>query len=181
MLELKIVDESRAVHYVVLAQGRRLGEIAHEDFNGRAALRLDGVDYVIRNERRAADAAQGRRSLLRAIWSRLQPDQRYALLQGAVELAQIHSQSSLLRAGAIVLQPAGERDNWRVPPPRGLLPSQAILYHGAAEAGRLQIPGLLRDRIQLPPLPLATPVAVALAWVVHQGWGNDPYRGAAST
>ena len=32
MLELKIVDESRAVHYVVLAQGRRVGEIAQADF-----------------------------------------------------------------------------------------------------------------------------------------------------
>ena len=180
MLELKIVDESRAVHYVVLAQGRRVGEIAHEDFNGRVALRLGGVEHVIRSERRAADLAQGRRSLLRAICSRLCLDQPYTLLQGEVELARIHSQSSLLRAGAIVLQLAGESGSWSVPPLRGIFPAQAILYHGAAEAGRLQIPGLLRERILLPPLPLATPVAVALGWVVHQGWGNDPYKGAAS-
>lgn len=179
MLELKIVDESRAVHYVVLAQGRRIGEIAHQDFNGCAALRLEDGEYVIRSERRAADLARGRRSLLRAIWNGLQPDQPYTLLQGGVALARIHSRSSLLRAGAITLQLAGEEVSWSVPPPRGFFPSQLSLRHRDAEAGHLQIPGLLRHRILLPPLPLAVPHVVALGWVVHQGWGNDPYRGAA--
>ncbi|MCQ4164305.1 hypothetical protein [Tahibacter harae] len=179
MLELKIVDESRAVHYVVLAQGRRVGEIAQADFNGLAALRLDGGEYVIRSERRAADLARGRRGVLRAVWSRLQADQRYTLLQGEMELARVHSRSSFLRAGAITLQPAGEDAGWSVPPPRGFLPSQLSLYRGGAEVGRLEIPGLLRNRILLPPLLLAVPALVALGWVVHQSWGNDPYRGAA--
>ena len=98
MLELKIVDESRAVHYVVLAQGRRVGEIAHADFNGLAALRLDGGEYVIRSERRAADLARGRRGVLRAVWSRLQPDQRYTLLQGEMELARVHSRATWARS-----------------------------------------------------------------------------------
>lgn len=179
MLELKIVDEGRAVRYVVLAQGRRIGEIAQEDFNGLTALRVDGGAYVIRSERRAADLARGRRSVLRAVWSHLQPGQRYTLLQGEAQLARIHGRSSFLRAGTITLQLDGEGVEWSVPPPRGFLPSQLSLCRGDAEAGHLEISGPLRDRILLPPLPLAIPAVVALGWVVHQGWGNDPYRGAA--
>jgi hypothetical protein len=176
-LELKIVDESRAVHYVVLEQGRRTGEIARPDFNGCIAIRLDGAGFVIRNERRAADVAQGRSGLLRALWSRLFLDERYRLLDGTVELARIHSQSRVLRPRPIVLRVTGDRADWHVPPPGRTFQSEVSLRHGAADIGRLKIPGLLRERIQLPAMPLARPVAVALAWVVHQTWGNDPYAG----
>lgn len=179
MLELKIVDESRAVHYLVLAQGRRTGEIAHEDFNGLCALRLDDGDYAIRRDRRAADLARGRRGLLRAVWSRLQPAQSYTLLQGDKVLAEIHNHASLLRSAPITLQLPGDAASWSVPPPRGVA-QQLRVCRGDVDVGQLRIPGLLlRERILLPPLELPRPVAVTLAWAAHQCWGNDPYRGNA--
>lgn len=174
MLEIEIADDAHG-HYRVRRDRVDIGCFTREDRHGHVRLELHDRCLLLQRDRRVEDLARGRNGLLRAVWRRILPGQTHTLLAGGVVLARYVHRWGALRHGEVAAElPGGEA--WSV---RALdrIPGRLGLSRRGAEQARWEIPGLLRAGVRLDPAGLDETVALALAYAVHQVWGNDPTVG----
>lgn len=174
MLEIEIAGGVRG-HYRARRDRVDIGQFTHENRDGHVHAEIDGRRLLLQRDRRVEDLAQGRSSLLRAVWRRVLPGQRHTLLADGVVVARFVHHWGALRRGEVAAElPGGEV--WSVQA-LDRIPGRLSLRRNGAEQARWEIPGLLRASVRLDKAGLDDPVALALAYAVHQVWGNDPTVG----
>lgn len=174
MLDIEIAGDARG-HYLVRRGRVDIGRFGREDRQGHVPLELEGRHLLLQRDRRVEDLAQGRNGLLRAVWRRILPGQSHTLFADGVVIARfVHHWGALRRSEVSVELASGER--WSV---RALdrLPGRLSLSRNGEEQARWEIRGLLRAAVRLDCGGLDEAVALALAYAVHQVWGNDPTAG----
>lgn len=176
MLEIEIVGDARG-HYRVRRGRVDIGSFGHEDRQGHVCLELEGRRLLLQRDRRAEDLAQGRTGLWRAVWRKLLPGQSHTLFADGVVIARfVHRWGLGQRAQVVAELPGGEA--WTVHA-LDRIPGRLSLSRNGEEQARWEIRGLFRAGVHLSAGGLAEPIALALAYAVHQVWGNDPNVGGA--
>ncbi len=174
VLELEAVDQAQA-HFLVRDNGTQCGFVTHADRAGQRQLQLGDAMLTLQCNHRAAALAKGRGGIVSMIWTSLRPDGSYTLRDGTVELAQVRNVVRWGRGSHVALTLAGGAA-WTVYAD-GLIPRRLVLRHDGADRAEWLIQGNWRERLRMADSPLPRGIAVALGCVVHQAWGNDPYRG----
>ncbi len=174
MLELEIVDQAQA-HYLVRDNGAECGFITRADRTGERRLQLGDTTLTLQCNHRAAALARGRGGIVSMLWTSLRPDGSHTLRDDTLELAQLRNVVRWGRGSHVALTLTGG-ETWSVhtdaPVPRRLM-----LRRDGVDRAELLIQGNWRERLSIADTPLPRGIAVALGCVVHQAWGNDPYRG----
>lgn len=174
MLEIEIAGDARG-HYLIRRGRVAIGRFAHEDRQGHVQMELEGRRLLLQRDRRVEDLARGRTSLLRAVWRRVLPGQSHTLFaDGVVTARYVHHWGALRRSEVTAELANGER--WSVHA-LDRIPGRLSLSRNGEEQARWEIRGLLRVTVRLENGGLDEAIALALAYAVHQVWGNDPTVG----
>jgi len=177
LFELAIVDDA-SIHCRVELQGRTYAAITREDRAGRRELRLPDATLTLACNHRAAAQARGRDGFLHGLLTALRPDRSYRLSSGDVALAELRNIVRWGRGNHLALTLA-QGGRWTVQG-AGALPSRLDLLADGCAVAVLQIEGVLRAKLRMPPLPLPDGVAIALGWLALQVYGNDPWHNDSS-
>jgi hypothetical protein len=172
LFEFAIVDDA-SIHCRIELQGCAYAAITREDRAGRRELRLPEATLTLACNHRAAAQARGRDGFLHGLLTALRPDRNYRLSSGDVALAELRNVVRWGRGSHLALTFA-QGGQWTVRA-AGALPGRLDLLADGRAVAELQIEGLLRARLRMPPLPLSPAIAVALGWFALQVYGNDPY------
>lgn len=174
MLELEIVDQAPA-HYLVRDSGAACGSITRADRAGERRLQLGDTTLTLQCDHRAAALARGRGGIVSVLWTSLRPDSSHSLRDGTVRLAQLRNVMRWGRGSHVAVTLTGG-ETWTVHAD-GPVPRRLVLRRDGADHAELLIQGNWRERLRIADTPLPRGIAVALGCLVHQTWGNDPYRG----
>lgn len=177
MFQLDVVDDS-SVHCRVECQGRAYAAIMRTDRAGRRELRLPDATLTLVCNHRAAAQARGRDGFLRGLLTALRPDRSYRLCSGDVVLAELRNVVRWGRGSHLALTLA-QGGQWTIQA-AGALSNRLDLRADGRSVAVLQIEGVLRARLRMPPLPLPPGIAIALGWLVLQVYGNDPHANDSS-
>lgn len=173
MFEFAIVDDA-SIHCRVEHHGHAYAAITREDRTGRRELRLPEATLTLACNHRAAAQARGRDGFLFGLLTALRPDRSYRLSSGDVALAELRNVVRWGRGNHLALTVA-QGGPWTVQA-AGALPGRLDLLADGRTVAVLQIEGVLRARLRMPPLPLPDGVAIALGWFALQVYGNDPWH-----
>ncbi|WP_257385284.1 hypothetical protein [Tahibacter caeni] len=168
-------SKSSTTHRFTAASSSRAAYAAttREDRAGCRELRLPDATFTLACNHRAAARARGRDGFLHGLLTALRPDRSYRLACGDVALAELRNVVHWGRGSHLALTLA-DGAQWTVQG-AGALPSRLDLLADGRVVAALQIEGLLRARLRMPPLPLPAGVAIALGWLALQVYGNDPH------